>query len=223
MSDHITEEEQIEAFKRWWTENGRSIVVGILVAVVGYVGWQGWQSQQQQSIDEASLLFEDLMEAAVVEPGQVITQEQYLKVDSLAQELKDDYASSLYASDAALWVAKLAVEHDELERAQTELQWVVDKDHQGLGLIARMRLAQVQYAQQQFDAALSTLNGTDPDTYAGAYAELKGDIYVAQDKQDAARTAYQTAFDDAAATQSSRREIIQMKLDNIPATGADSE
>jgi len=38
VSDHITEEEQIEAFKRWWNENGRSVVVGIVLAVVGYFG-----------------------------------------------------------------------------------------------------------------------------------------------------------------------------------------
>ena len=36
MAQHLTEEEQIEALKRWWKENWLSIVLPIVVAVVGY-------------------------------------------------------------------------------------------------------------------------------------------------------------------------------------------
>mgnify|MGYP000070699675 CR=1 FL=1 len=43
-----TEEEQIEAIKRWWKEKGLSTVFQVLVIAALYFGWQGWQKQQQQ-------------------------------------------------------------------------------------------------------------------------------------------------------------------------------
>ena len=47
MSDsYRTEEEQVEALKAWWRENGKSTVVAIAMAVMGVFGWQGWQKQQ---------------------------------------------------------------------------------------------------------------------------------------------------------------------------------
>lgn len=216
MADHITEEEQIETFKRWWNENGRSVAIGIALAVVGYFGWQGWQSQQQVAREEASLLFEDLMTAAQVEPGQQIGEEQRLKVESLADELKSDYGNSLYASSAALWMAKISVEQDDLDRAQSELQWVVEQEgDEGLGLVARFRLAQVQYANTEYDSALATLNAVDPQTHAAAYDELKGDIYLATGDLAEARSAYEQAMAAVMNTQSGRREFIQMKIDDL--------
>jgi predicted negative regulator of RcsB-dependent stress response len=42
VADHITEEEQIEALKRWWEENGKQTLLGIALIVGGYFGWQAW-------------------------------------------------------------------------------------------------------------------------------------------------------------------------------------
>ena len=43
MADYLTEEEQVEAFKNWWAENGlRLLAVGVLI-IGGYFGWQGWE------------------------------------------------------------------------------------------------------------------------------------------------------------------------------------
>ena len=34
MADHITEEEQIEALKRWWDENGKQTILAIVLTLV---------------------------------------------------------------------------------------------------------------------------------------------------------------------------------------------
>ncbi|MGI1678583.1 MAG: tetratricopeptide repeat protein [Cellvibrionaceae bacterium] len=215
MSDHITEEEQIEAAKRWWNENGKSVVIGVVVAVVGYFGWQGWQTQQKTAAESASLLFEDMMQAAVVEPGQTITEDQLLKAQTIAEELKEDHSGSLYSNNAALWMAKLAVESGDLEKAHTELEWVIDHDaNEGVEFIARLRLAQVQYSQKEFDKALSTLDEVKAGAFDTSFNELRGDIYVAQEKIDLAIETYEKILSDSNSAQSSRRDIVQMKLDN---------
>ena len=41
MADHMQDEADLEALKRWWDENGKGIVAAVVVAVLGTVGWQG--------------------------------------------------------------------------------------------------------------------------------------------------------------------------------------
>ena len=41
MDVYKTEEEQVEAIKKWWNENGKSIIVGIVVGITAIFGWRG--------------------------------------------------------------------------------------------------------------------------------------------------------------------------------------
>ena len=43
MADHMQDEADLEALKRWWDENGKGIVAAVVVAVLGTVGWQQYQ------------------------------------------------------------------------------------------------------------------------------------------------------------------------------------
>ena len=42
MAEDITEEEQIEALKRWCAENGMQTVLAVVLVTGGYFGWQFW-------------------------------------------------------------------------------------------------------------------------------------------------------------------------------------
>ena len=47
MADHMQDEADLEALKRWWDENGKGIVAAVVVAVLGTVGWQQyWRSHR---------------------------------------------------------------------------------------------------------------------------------------------------------------------------------
>ncbi len=224
MTAHLTEEEQLEALKRWWDTNGKATLVGIAVAVAGYFGWQGWQDHQRIQAENASHVYQNLVEASLVEPGQTLTEEKRATATHLAQQLKSDYGSSLYAHNAALVMAKLAVEANELDKAAEELNWVLSQGPtQGVALIARLRLARVQAAKGDFDQALQTLEGVEADTFAAAYAEVRGDIYLAQNKLDEARAAYQLAMAKLLPEQGSQRNLLQMKLDDLRLPAVDEE
>ena len=225
MSVHLSEEEQIENLKRWWQENGRSTIIGVVLAVVAYFGWQGWQNHQQQQRDEASALYEDLLNTAVAEPGQTLTEEKIATAMNIADELKDKYGSGLYAVYGALFAAKLSVDQNDLDRAETELQWVINnhKDNE-YALVARERLAQVYYAKTLYDDALSALNAVEPQNFAASYEELKGDIYIAKNMLPEAKLAYEAALNSLLTSQGDRRGIVQMKLNDIrlPTDGENS-
>jgi predicted negative regulator of RcsB-dependent stress response len=125
----------------------------------------------------------------------------------------------LYAVDSALMMAKVAVDQGQLEEAAAELSWVMDKKGKDpIGLVARLRLAQVQYAQADYTAALATLTAADAAEFNSAYEELRGDIYSAMADHEQAQQAYQLALDTLLTAQNDRRDIIEMKLNDIRST-----
>jgi len=126
MSDtYRTDEEQVEAIKRWWRENGTSTVVSIAIAVSAVLGWQDWQKNQQEKIDTASAIYQNLVTAAAGDNGSA-TVEQKATVMHLAQTLKSDFPDSTYAQFAAFYRAKFSVEDKDLEAAEKELRWVLE-------------------------------------------------------------------------------------------------
>lgn len=212
MSDHLTEEEQLEALKRWWKENGKFIVLAVVVAVGGYFGWGAWQDQQRAQAEAASAQYEQLL-------GSLRSPEQELPSE-LVEELKQ--GGGLYALNAALIKARAAVEKDDLDAAAEQLQWVLDQSPEAtIAQLTRVRLARVLAAQGSHDAALAELQSAEPsESFASEYAEARGDIFLAQGKTDEARSAYQFALESLTSPQQNRAGLLQMKIDNLKTASA---
>ena len=102
MDQYRTEEEQVEALRRWWDENGRSTIAAIVVAVAVGFGWQAYKSNDQQKQENASDLYQSMLQGM----GQTgATAEQEETVVDIAEQLKGDYSGSTYAQFAALHLA----------------------------------------------------------------------------------------------------------------------
>lgn len=215
----MTEEEQIEALKRWWAENGTSAIVGVVLAVSGYLGWGTWQDKQQADAETASANYETLMEAMVFEPGQQLSEEKTATANHLADELKAQHANSLYASQAALFKAKLAVDSGDLKLAATELSWILERNVEpALTLLSRARLARVQLDLQEYTQALNTVADANSGSFRAMFAEIRGDVLLAQQKVDEARAAYQLALDNLITEQMNRRPLLEIKINDLQTT-----
>lgn len=189
-----TEDEQIEALKRWWRENGKSTVVTIVIAIVAVLGWRGWEQKQQTEMESASAIYQNLLLATTGNNG-TVTAEQQATASHLATTLKADFPGTTYALFAALYKAKFAVDANDLATAEQELHWVLDnKPSAELALQARLRLARVLYGQQKYAQAKVQLSG-DNGALSTAFEELKGDILLAEGDSEAAAKAYQKAFE----------------------------
>ncbi len=205
-----TDEEQLEALRRWWRENGRSIIAGIVIGLAGLGGWSGWNWYQNEQALAASDLYEDVV--AALEQGNHDT------VTEQASRLRDDYGGTTYATLGALAGARAAVEQGDLERAREWLRWTVDEAG-GVELtsIARARLARVISAQGDADAALSVLEADVPAAFTGLYAEIRGDVLAQQGDRDAAVEAYRQALDASGSV--ANRQLIERKLNRLGAAG----
>ena len=42
MSEYQTDEEKVEAIRKWWRENGTAVVAGLVLGLAGLIGWQYW-------------------------------------------------------------------------------------------------------------------------------------------------------------------------------------
>ncbi len=216
MTAHLTEEEQIETFKRWWADNGNTLLITIGLVVAGYFGWQAWQNSQRAAAEAASAIYADMFSAIQQSTGESLSDEKRATIEHLAGQLKDEYSSSSYAQNAALLLAKLAVEKGDLDSAVKELQWVKNAGpDDSVELIVDLRLARVLLAQGKPDAALKLIQHEADEAFMPLFAELRGDIFVQQGALDKARAAYAMALTKLGANATVQRNIIQLKLNDI--------
>ena len=217
MADHITEEEQIEALKRWWDENGKQVILAIVLTVGGYFGWEAYSDHVEDQSAAASLVYQQMLDnIAEATPGNTLDADKQAEVNQLADSLKQDYSNSQYAFYGALIKAKLAVEAADLSAAAVELQWAMDNADEAISEnIARLRLARVEAAAGNLDTALQLVQGVDAGAMKSAFDEAKGDFYLQQGNSGAAYTAYEAAMMGVDAGNKSSRAILQLKISQV--------
>jgi predicted negative regulator of RcsB-dependent stress response len=57
------EHDQVDAIKRFFAENGKALVVGVILGVGALVGWRYWNNHQADSARGASLAYENTVSA----------------------------------------------------------------------------------------------------------------------------------------------------------------
>ncbi|MFT5082715.1 MAG: putative negative regulator of RcsB-dependent stress response [Lentisphaeria bacterium] len=214
MADHLTEEEQIEALKSWWKAYWKSVVLPIVVVALGYYGWNEWQHQKQVHAEEASLRYQELVESLQQDPSQTLNQEQKVKAQLLAEALVKDFSGSLYADQAHLALANLALEDSDYPSAEGHLSQVVeDGANNGIKALAATRLARVKLASGDYDGAIALVSSAAETAFISLFAEIRGDALTYLGQAAAARTAYQEAIDNLDPQLYKRRSLLTMKLD----------
>ena len=204
-----TEEEQLAQIKEWWQRNGKPLMLGAVIALVLVFGWQFWQKHQINQAQSASVLYQQLLTAAL-ESGEVDAAE----VSRLGNLLKKDFAGTHYAQYGSLFIAKVAVEAGRLDEAASELRAILDKPaDKMLDELARQRLARVLAAQDKADEALKLLDGEADKAFAASREELKGDLLVQLGRDDEAHAAYSKAKESL--SQDAAIGGLQMKLDDL--------
>jgi predicted negative regulator of RcsB-dependent stress response len=179
----------------------------LIVAALTAAAIQGWRYYQSSQAVEAGELYAQLRDAA--------GSGELKKVQDIAAVIVDKYPRTSYAVFAALAGAKAAFDSRDLAVAKTHLQWVADNAKEAEPReIARLRLAAVLLEEKQYDAAVKMLESPHGEALGALYADLKGDVLVAQGKNNEARDSYQLAHDKSDA-KSTYRALIRIKLDAL--------
>jgi len=211
VDEYLDEREQAEQLKQWFKENWLWLVAGVGLGLGGLYGWQGWNAHLDRRSQEAGALFSTMLEA--------FDRNDRAAGAELADRIADEYGSTAYAHQTLLVLARIHAEAGELYEAAARLRQALENPGDTeMALVARLRLARVQNAQGEHDAALATLRSAQAPSVDPRVAELEGDVLAAKGEAAAAREAYERALAEASgatATGLVDAEYVQLKLDAL--------
>ena len=210
MNEYETEEQQIEALKKWWKENGTSLIVGLFVGVSALFGWRYYVEQNNAHYVIASDLYMQVLQGA--NSGSIDE-----KTIDIHNQLVNVYSDTPYASLASLALAKTEYEKDNSDGAVAQLELAVKHaSDEVIKQVANLRLVRVYIEQQKYDVAMAILNTKHAAAYDAQYEELKGDLYNAQGDIAQARLAYDKAIELQGITASKWLRLKRQNLGQAP-------
>jgi predicted negative regulator of RcsB-dependent stress response len=198
MIGYETEEQQVQAIKQFWKDNGLVIIAGAIIGLGLLWGWRAYNDSQVAAKEEASAAYT-------------------LSLSSLVDDKNDEKLSAFiieqsdtgYAPLAAMLLAQKAVEKEDYAGAKENLKVAMTGD-ETIADVARLRLANLHLEINEADQALIVLDSILSASFNGQIEEIKGDALLAKGDFDGAHNAYTLAM-----AQSSNNPNLKMKRDNI--------
>lgn len=206
MELYETEEQQVEALQKWWKENGTASLIGLGIAIAAILGWNSWLDYKKEQSGKASAVYDQLLKD--------VNENKITEVDTISKKLKTEFGSTEYATYSTLLQAKTKVEVGDLAGAKELLQGLANQSND-LSQLAKLRLVRLFLATGEYEKGLQLIGEVDQKAAAGFsdnYDELVGDLYVALDRIDEARTSYEKALRNGY-----QSPLLQFKLDDLTA------
>lgn len=204
MSDYLSDEEQVERLKNWWSENGTSLIVMLVLAIGGVIGWRYYDDYSLAQSEAASDSYREFLDAR--QAGD----EDF----SLSSNMDFAHSGTAYEVFILLYQARDASEMQDWDYASDLLARSIEiADQEVLRDIARIRLARINYQLDRSDAALALLGTVLSTGFASDVAELTGDIHLQRGDISLAMDAYKAALDSA--SDGTSRSLIELKIASI--------
>lgn len=186
LDGYVSEKEQIDAIRKWWQENGKFILIAVILGLSVGFGWRYWHKVETNRAENASMIYQSVLMAD--------RKNDFAAVQGGAGLLEKDYASAPYASLAALLLAKESAQKNDLPAALSQLQWVIShSDQSRLQALARISTARILVSQNKDKEALSEVNAIKDKSFDPLVNWIKGDIAVKAGDAKAAQQYYASA------------------------------
>lgn len=204
MEVYTTENEQLDAVRRFFIENGKALAVGVVLGIGALVGWRYWQNHQTTSMIAASHSYQQISDALVSgNADDVAVAEKFIQANG-----------NSYGVLAALQLAKHFVEQNDFAHAEQQLVMAqsLSKDENLLAIV-NLRLARVQLQQKKLDEALKTLDGVKGEGWMAMMQNVRGGVLLAKGDIKGAREAYSKGIESNASQ--ALTTLMRMKLNNL--------
>jgi predicted negative regulator of RcsB-dependent stress response len=201
---YSNENEQTDALRRFFANNGKALAVGVVIGIAALGGWRYWSSHQEEATKSVSAQYQQLTSA--MQAGKPETLEA---VNTFANE-----NSNTYGALAAMDLAKQYVDTNQLDKAATLLQnGLKDTKDANLQAVINLRLARIQLQQNQADAALKTLDAVKGDGWTAIVADIRGEALLSKGDKQGARDAWSKGVESDASP--ALKQMMQMKMNNL--------
>lgn len=205
VDPNMTSTEEVEMLKRWWNSYGKAIAIAVVIGLLVGFGWRYWNQYKTKQAAQASVLYQSMTIADY--------QKKVPLAEKFAGQLMSQYHRSPYATMAALWWAKEAIQQKKLPLALQKYEWVLKHGKlASLKQIAGIRAARVLLAQKKPKEALAMLDEVSDKTFKPLIDSVKGDVYTAMGNAKAARKAYAAAKTGMSSAINTSDPLLEMKL-----------
>ena len=209
----LEEQEQLDQLKAFWKRYGNLVTWTLIAVLAAFAAWNGWHWWQRDQAVKAGSMFDQLDKAA-----QAGDADQAARVFA---DMKSNYPHTAYTEQGGLLTAKVQFDKGQADAALATLAWVeanaVEVEYQ---TIARLRAAAVLLDQKKYDGALKQLDAVTAPDFSALVDDRRGDVLLAQGKQDEAKAAYTKAW-KAMDPKVDYRRLIDAKLVALGAAPAD--
>ena len=206
MANHLDleEQEQLDQIKHFWQQYGNAITWALIVVLAGFASWNFYQYWQRNQATQAAALFDEVERS--------VQSADPAKVDRVFVEMKDRFASTIYAQQSALLVARLYVDVGKMDVALAALTWVAEQSvDAGYQALARLRMTAILMESKEYDAAKKLLDGAFPASFAALVADRKGDIMALKSDKKQAIAEYEKAY-QLLDSRNEYRRLVEVKL-----------
>lgn len=205
MEVYSNENEQVDALRRFFAQNGKALVVGVIIGVGALTGWHYWNTHQEGNHQEASKIYQQV--SVGLDSNKPETLEAAAKFAS--------ENSNTYGALASLDLAKRYVDGNQLDKAVAQLQsGLKDTKDANLQAVLNLRLARVQLQLKQPDEVLKTLDAVKGDGWTAIVADVRGEALLSKGDTKGARDAWNKGIGSDASP--ALKEMLQMKMNNLP-------
>ena len=204
MEVYSNENEQVDALRRFFANNGKALAVGVVLGIGALAGWRYWSTHQDNSSREVSAHYQQLTSALDGSKPQTL--------EAVAKFANEN--SNTYGALASLDLARQYVDKNELAKAAAQLQsGIQNTQDANLQAVMNLRLARIQLQQKQADAALKALDSVKGEGWTAIVADIRGEALLSKGDKQGARDAWSKGIDSEASP--ALKEMMQMKMNNL--------
>jgi predicted negative regulator of RcsB-dependent stress response len=195
-----TEEEQVDKIKKWWNSNGKQILAGAALGLVGVFGWNSYGDyQDSQALNARTLYLSYASDSTNI---------------GAYDKLIKDHSSSSYADQATFLMANYLFEAGNYALALDSLKPLISRENVVIASTAILRSASLHLQLGEHNDALAILDVDSGEGFSGLFYNLTGDIFLDLNNKEEAKKYYSLAIENITAN-SSLTQLIQIKLDDL--------
>ncbi|WP_413737510.1 YfgM family protein [Sodalis sp. RH21] len=205
MEVYSSENEQREVLVRFFADNGKALVIGVVIGIAALVGWRYWHNHQNDAMMASSASWQQVNTALTSDANQQ-------GVDA-AQKFAD-VNNNNYGALTSMDLARFYVDKGDFAAAEKQLEKALTQTKEdNLRSLINIRLARVQIQAKNVDGALKTLGNITHEGWSALVEDARGDAQVIKGNNQAAREAYDKAL--KANPPQALQALLRMKLNNL--------
>lgn len=208
--DVLTDDhEREEAVKKWWHNNWKPIIGGIVIALAALVGFKQYQAYELKQSQAQALTVYQLQ-------NNLATNTANAQTEALAFIENNN---NLYGALVAIDLAKIQITTKEFDKALANLDFAAKNGGDLVAPLSHIVKARIQASLGDFNLAIDTLKAINSQAYAIEINELLGDIYMQNNQKDEAHDAYKKAYELSKEKGLIINPLLQIKYNNVLKSG----